>query len=255
VISIRVDDVTVPSLPARGNNMRQRGEETPSHTGGLSETARQRLDEHRKNRDRQRGESVYDFLLGFVILTISAEGITAKHEPRPDAPKGLGDFQRRSNRDREYDRGRRGDRDRYNGDRNRDRDYRNGHERSRDPTPRSVRGGDRDAPSVRVPNVGWDSTPRTQRGEEDDSRSIRHRGWDAPTPRASRGGSPDGDFAIDAREWEEEQIRLDRDWYAAEEGGVFGDEEHNPLAQYEDLAVLKDAEIATKSVVCVIVVY
>lgn len=29
-----------------------------------------------------------------------------------------------------------------------------------------------------------------------------------------------------------------------------GDEDYNPLAQYEDLAVLKDAEIATKQTVC-----
>jgi pre-mRNA-splicing factor ATP-dependent RNA helicase DHX38/PRP16 len=51
------------------------------------------------------------------------------------------------------------------------------------------------------------------------------------------------------REWEEEQLRLDRDWYTgAEEGGVAGDEEHNPLAQYEDLAALKDAEISKKQV-------
>ena len=50
------------------------------------------------------------------------------------------------------------------------------------------------------------------------------------------------------REWEEEQVRLDRDWYSgAEEGGVAGNEEHNPLAQYEDLSVIKEAEIATKA--------
>lgn len=55
---------------------------------------------------------------------------------------------------------------------------------------------------------------------------------------------------MDAREWEEEQIRLDRDWYSgAEEGGLMGDEEHNPLAQYEDLAAIKQAEIAKKQVV------
>ena len=54
---------------------------------------------------------------------------------------------------------------------------------------------------------------------------------------------------LDAREWEEEQLRLDRDWYStAEEGGLMGDEEHNPLAQYEDLAVQKEKEIATKQV-------
>jgi pre-mRNA-splicing factor ATP-dependent RNA helicase DHX38/PRP16 len=68
-----------------------------------------------------------------------------------------------------------------------------------------------------------------------------------------RDTSPDGDdraFGLDSREWEEEQVRLDRDWYTgAEEGGVAGDEEHNPLSQYEDLAATKDAEIASKQIV------
>ena len=48
-------------------------------------------------------------------------------------------------------------------------------------------------------------------------------------------------------EWEEEQVRLDRDWYmGAEEGGVAGDEEHNPLASYNDLEQLKQLEISNK---------
>ncbi|KAG6850177.1 hypothetical protein H0H93_016857 [Arthromyces matolae] len=153
-------------------------------------------------------------------------GVTAVNE-RKDVHQGLGDFQRRSNRDR-------------------DRGWSTRHEtRSWDSTPRSVR----DAP---VPNVGWDSTPRNHRGEESGWGGARNRMWDAPTPRAARGSSPDGDsgaLGLDTREWEEEQVKLDRDWYtSAEEGGIAGDEEHNPLAQYEDLNVLKEAEIATKQV-------
>ncbi|KAF8876489.1 P-loop containing nucleoside triphosphate hydrolase protein [Infundibulicybe gibba] len=213
----------VPSVPAaRASTVRQRGEETPSHPGGLSETGRKRLEEYRKSRDKQR------------------EGITAMNEPRGDAPKGLGDFQRRSNRDR--DRGWRGKRD-Y--DRQQDRGS-----HGWDITPRSVRGSG-DAPSVRVPNVGWESTPRNLRGDEGWG-GAKNRLWDAPTPRAARGGSPDGDdgaIGIDAREWEEEQVKLDRDWYTgAEDGGVAGDAEHNPLSQYEDLNGIKQAEIATKQV-------
>ncbi|KAJ8591344.1 P-loop containing nucleoside triphosphate hydrolase protein [Rhizopogon salebrosus TDB-379] len=213
----------VPSLPVgRGNNLRQRGEETPSHPGGLSDTARKRLEEHRRLREKQR------------------EGITAVQEQRSDASRGLGDFQRRSNRD--SDRGwvrRDYDKDQHNG-----RDW--------DSTPRSERSNsNRDAPSVRVPNVGWDSTPRRQEGEGSGWGGARNRAWDAPTPRVPRGGSPedDGLLGVDVREWEEEQLRLDRDWYTgAEEGGVAGDEEHNPLAQYEDLSALKEAEIAKKQV-------
>ncbi|KAJ7725514.1 P-loop containing nucleoside triphosphate hydrolase protein [Mycena maculata] len=114
--------------------------------------------------------------------------------------------------------------------------------------PRSVRGNG-DAPSVRVPNVGWDSTPRRPGEENSGWGGANNRLWDAPTPRNVRAGSPDDALGLDAREWEEEQVRLDRDWYTgAEEGGVAGDEENNPLAQYEDLNALKTAEIATKQV-------
>ncbi|KAJ7773015.1 P-loop containing nucleoside triphosphate hydrolase protein [Mycena metata] len=209
----------VPSLPLpRSDNQRQRGAETPSHPGGLSETGRKRLEEYRRNKDKQR------------------EGITAANERREDGPKGLGDFQRRSNRDR--DRG-------WGGKRDFDQPQ-NG--RGWDATPRSVRGNG-DAPSVRVPNVGWDSTPRRPGDENSGWGAANNRLWDAPTPRNVRAGSPDDAIGLDAREWEEEQIRLDRDWYTgAEEGGVAGDEENNPLAQYEDLNALKSAEIATKQV-------
>jgi pre-mRNA-splicing factor ATP-dependent RNA helicase DHX38/PRP16 len=121
-------------------------------------------------------------------------------------------------------------------------------------TPHSERSSLRDdAPSLRVPNVKWDATPRGRRdGDSGGWGSTSSRGWDAPTPRASRGSSPDeGNMQLDMREWEEEQVRLDRDWYmGAEEGGLVGDEEHNPLAQYDDLTVVKQAEIAKRAPVC-----
>jgi hypothetical protein len=53
----------VPTLPAsRSSNIRQRGEETPSHPGGLSEVGRQRLDDYRRNRDKQRGMFIVSYL-------------------------------------------------------------------------------------------------------------------------------------------------------------------------------------------------
>ncbi|EMD41300.1 hypothetical protein CERSUDRAFT_41863 [Gelatoporia subvermispora B] len=209
----------VPNIPAsRTAHIRQRGEETPSHPGGLSETGRKKLEEYRRNRERQR------------------EGIRAEPEKRDDAPRGLGDFQRRSNRDRPYDRRRGGDRDQ-------DR-------RGWDATPRSERGGRDDAPSVRVPNVPWDSTPR--RASSPSGSGMRSRRWDAPTPRRPSPrdeDEPEGALGLDVREWEEEQIRLDRDWYmGAEEGGGPGDEEFNPLSQYEDLGAMREAQAATKQV-------
>ena len=163
-----------------------------------------------------------------------AEGITAKNELRQDGPRGLGDFQRRLNRDRPYDR--------------RDHDRRNW-----DATPRSERSRrGEDAPSVRIPNASWDATPRRPNSPGGSGPNVRSRRWDAPTPR--RGQSPgsdegDGALGLDAREWEEEQTRLDRDWYmGAEEGGVMGEEEYNPLSQYDDLAAVKEEQMAKKQV-------
>ena len=65
------NDLVVPSIPASRMHNRQRGEETPSHPGGLSESARQKLEEHRRNRERQKGTwfgtcfecSLYDFFV------------------------------------------------------------------------------------------------------------------------------------------------------------------------------------------------
>lgn len=169
------------------------------------------------------------------LLTGHTEGIAAPQQRREDGPRGLGDFQRRSNRDQL--------------DRRRGRNDRKGW----DATPRSERGASReDAPSVRVPNVGWDSTPRRSEDGAGWGKSG-NRSWDA-TPRTSRGGSPieDGMANLDVREWEEEQIRLDRDWYMGpEDGNIAGDEDFNPLAQYEDLGAAKQAELATRAVVSV----
>ncbi|KIY61252.1 P-loop containing nucleoside triphosphate hydrolase protein [Cylindrobasidium torrendii FP15055 ss-10] len=193
----RTEDVTfkVPNLPSR--NTRQRGEETPCGAG-LSDTARsQRLEEHRRNREKQR------------------DGIAITEERRDDGPKGL-DY---DCRDRGWDSTPRGN------------------------TSRRSNNGD---VTVRVPNVGWDATPRLYRDDTtDDVDPSMSRRWDAPTPRMSRNGSPSYD--TNTREWEDEQARLDRDWYTGA-GALAGDEEHNPLSQYEDLSLLKEKEIQAKSV-------
>ncbi|KAI0274006.1 pre-mRNA splicing factor [Russula aff. rugulosa BPL654] len=205
----------VPSLPAsRMSHTRQRAEDTPSHPGGLSEEGRMLLEAHRRRRDHQR------------------EGIPAHQEKKVDRPRGLDDFKRRSNRDRDRVRGRQ--------------EYPRGWE----VTPRSDRGPSRDdAPSLRVPNLRWDATPRSQSDSSGGGWGrTGARAWDAPTPRVLRDASPDqGNAELDIREWEEEQVRLDRDWYmGAEEGSLIGDEEHNPLAQYEDLTIIKPVEVAKR---------
>lgn len=149
--------------------------------------------------------------------------------PVPSLPPSRGeDFQRRSHKGYSKSSGRRHDHQDW---------------RSWDSTPQSERGSRRgDSQSTRVPNVGWESTPRTPlNGGSSGWGGARNRTWDAPTPRVPRGRSPeDGLLGVDIREWEEEQLRLDRDWYSgAEEGFVAGDEERNPLAQYEGFNPLK----------------
>ncbi|TIA90553.1 hypothetical protein E3P99_01514 [Wallemia hederae] len=60
-----------------------------------------------------------------------------------------------------------------------------------------------------------------------------------PLPSYSWDSTP-SHHAIDlthTKDYEEEQMRLDRDWYSSlgEESGVAGDSEHNPFSQYDDL--------------------
>ncbi|KAG8761183.1 DEAH-box RNA helicase prp16 [Serendipita sp. 396] len=211
----KLDDGTafkVPSLPAsRSNTQRQRIEDTPSRGPGLSEEARKRLEEYRKGRE-----------------TYRSDGISAKNDRSSQDTGGLGDFQRRLNRDT------------YNG---------KGSQNRPQQTPRR---GDE---SIRSARDRWDATPRDPTGADGNWGGVRNRRWDAPTPRASSSRATDDDESdtglgrFDAREWEEEQTRLDRDWYmASEDGTLMGDEEHNPLAQWEDLETKKQAEIAAKQV-------
>jgi hypothetical protein len=48
--------IAVPSIPAsRTSGSRLRVEETPTHTGGLTEAGRKKLEEHKRNREKQRG--------------------------------------------------------------------------------------------------------------------------------------------------------------------------------------------------------
>jgi pre-mRNA-splicing factor ATP-dependent RNA helicase DHX38/PRP16 len=108
----------------------------------------------------------------------------------------LGDFQQRANKDRRWGRY---DRKQF----------------AEPPTPSA---------SVRVPNVGWDSTPRVGGSSSEGGWGrVKEQRWDA-TPVAKRGGDDEEDGyggALETREWEEEQVKLDRDWYmTGEEGGV-----------------------------------
>lgn len=119
------------------------------------------------------------------------------------------------------------------------------------PTPRTERGRIEDG-SLRVPNRGWDETPRDGRSRAGPSNGrTMNRSWDTATPRANRDPSPDDgqEVQVDVREWEEEQVRLDRDWYSTyDEGNVAGDEDHNPFAGFEGFGAEKEKEMEAKAV-------
>lgn len=211
-----------------------KAEETPSHGGGLSDLARQRLEARRRERNKPQTQ-------------------TSAAVPKREERRGFGDFQEKLNkgswqdrdRDRGYDRRDR-DRgyDRDRGDRRGDRDYDRSGSGSWDNDSESRSDRRYDGGSIRVPNRRWDDTPGGRRGLDGPGSAGRSRGWDE-TPSRSREDSPE--FKVDAKEWEEEQIRLDRDWYNFDdEGAVAGDEENNPFAQWSNLEQGKEAEMEQK---------
>ena len=153
-------DLAAPIRPPASGNVRQRVEDTPSHPGGISETARKKLEEYRRNRSG--GDAQAD----------------SRVERGPtDSAELLASFNNRLNRDRLPR-----------------------PPRERDmppPPPMPPRGGSRGDTSLMrqvmatptnaapIVNRAWDSTPSA--GE----RSTARRSWDA-TPRTDRGG---GSFA------------------------------------------------------------
>lgn len=266
--SSNVPQFKVPSRPASLQQPRQRGEETPSHPGGLTEGARQRLEERRRTREK------------------ASSGSQAQKEAESSNEKGrFTEFRERLNRnvnggrgnmkERESDREERERREARDRDRERNRydnrDSRNGSGSRWDSNSRDTKSNSRWGPptngtsssrrdngwnstprsSAPLPNRSWDSTPKpynkprqdqgwTPRTEAGSATPVgSRRGWDS-TPRTERGGAREGDesrLTLAGRNFEEEDSStLDREWYSMEEGGVAGDEEHNPFAQYEDMA-------------------
>ncbi|KAI8444418.1 adenosinetriphosphatase [Phakopsora pachyrhizi] len=211
----------VPTRPASQHfNRRQRPDDTPSHGPGLSSTAQVKLDEHRKRR--------------------AAMANQEKHDSRGMIPKDNGaleKFRERANRSRMNSR--RQDESRRNlADMERSR-------RNENPisdTPSS--GGDslhmikgrawESTPSSSHNNLlgrsslkrSWDSTPRST------AKAPSRREWDTPFTVADNDDTLGS--GIDAREWEEEQVRLDRDWYNTEEGTLVGDD-YNPFGSYDEV--------------------
>ncbi|XP_030382002.1 pre-mRNA-splicing factor ATP-dependent RNA helicase PRP16 [Scaptodrosophila lebanonensis] len=250
------------SFEKLSRQLREHKDETPSHTGGVSEKARERLREH-IHRDRNKA--------GGVRCTTREE----------TSSSSTGD-QRHRERDRGRDKDRDRHRERYDDNRrhwNRERDR----DRYRDQDRHRSRSHSSSVRSVRTPrepatpggggisNSSWDD-------EDGDSFGGRKSDWDFPTPRGSGGGGQKGEWSARSNSsgfssshnrssrrhhdntqrptpahrynqwapdrkhsgatpwgkdresqdlWEEEQRRLDREWYNIDEGY---DDEHNPFS-------------------------
>ena len=147
-----------PSRPASSaqSQVRHRGSETPSHPGGLSDTAARRLEEHRRKRAMAadaRNEASSKGKQAAPSNNISGSSNSVRST---DSARLNGDSWRPSDRDRDQRR------TSYS-DRNRD---------SSDPRQHGHRDSD---PSQRLERRTWDSTPRSSsRGSDTDRWTPRH---------------------------------------------------------------------------------
>ncbi|SCV73120.1 BQ2448_7045 [Microbotryum intermedium] len=261
------DEFKIPSRTGP-TNLRARPDDTPSHPGGLSQVARQKLDEHRaKKTGKSRPEGVVD---------------SRYERDRDEAGKrAMESFRDRLNRNDGRDYGSRGGRRKDRDEEGRSRDqmgdlWAQQAPPSRD-NGRTPRRDVYDTPSNaeisahRVKNQSWDSTPSSSRSGRGNG-SRPHHSWDS-TPRSSVHGSTKGSSArewdtprsvragfgdespgplpppssvVDEQEWAEEQQRLDRDWYNSDEmGGEAGD--NSAFGGYDDYDSLKEAELLRRA--------
>lgn len=231
--------------------IRQPKDETPTYTGGVSDLARNRLIEH-LTKDRKKG-AVY--ASSSNNRKRSSDSHRSSHSS--DGRHYEKDRERRKNRDRRDDR--------YKRDPDSSRSINTPRFKDEPRTPKySGKDGvatsswddDDDRPSSQK-RSSWDfPTPKSYADDRPDSSarsssssSIRRRGkYEDDTPRATpahkynswandrkRSGAtpmtsstrqPWGDNAEDRGLWEEEQRRLDREWYNMDEGY---DDENNPF--------------------------
>ncbi|KAJ2525068.1 hypothetical protein GGI11_000340 [Coemansia sp. RSA 2049] len=225
------------------SSLRKRRADTPSDPGGVSASAQQRLEEHRR-RLTQRHRQADPHTGGRSRIGDSERDTRRDHRPRSRSP------------------------DRRDGGSERGTSRSSG---KRDESRSSSRIGTPGRPSTSSGKGSrWDMpTPQhrqqlsdTGRREEtrDLSRSFGTPGrpstggnsrgsrWDAPTPQHRQapttprwrqwtdigGREDDNTDTTDRREWEAAQRQLDRDWYGGDETGGAVDDAHNPFADYVD---------------------
>ncbi|BGP30842.1 Pre-mRNA-splicing factor ATP-dependent RNA helicase PRP16 [Rhodotorula toruloides] len=243
----------VPTRRSAPSNLRNRPSDTPSHPGGLSDTARRRLEEHRAKR---------------AAAAADTRELKGRDEGGRSAMEG---FRERLNRneERRRDRDARGGREPERDGRERDQGYggrtsqrAGGYEpetpggsstsaarlrnQSWDSTP--SRGGPRDPSATPRSRASWDSTPRSSSGRRDERewdtpRSVRVAGGDESPYPLREPPSALGDIDGDAGGWEQDVREVDRSWYNIDEAG-------NEVAQdfegYDDFAD-REAELIQKA--------
>ncbi|KAL8286977.1 hypothetical protein RQP46_003983 [Phenoliferia psychrophenolica] len=219
----QVGEFKMPSRP-NPTNLRQKADATPSHGGGLSSAAQQKLDEHRARKQKSRPEGVVD----------------SRHDRERDESgrRAIDDFRGRLNKeDPVHDTPSSSEvtAARIKG-------------QSWDSTPSSQRGGN--APPR---PQSWESTPRSVSGTPArQSQSSNGREWDTPMRTPYNGDESPAPFnytapptsVIDEADWAEEQTRLDRDWYNIDEAGGM---EEDGFGGYADYDREKEAELQQKA--------
>ncbi|SPC61824.1 probable PRP16 - RNA-dependent ATPase [Ustilago sp. UG-2017b] len=218
-----------PLRPASAahSQIRARGNETPSHPGGLSDTAARRLEEHRRKR-AMAADARADASSKGKQVTVASTSNGATSSAAVDRSKR--DSWRASDRNDNGNAYRRDSRDRG--------------------TPSSQR----------LERRTWDSTPRhtPRRTDESDRWTPRHSGsipqtvpsdpslastrsagsrrWDETPSHHNSSNNRSSPIPKDTT-WEDSHDRqLDRDWYDMEESTTLAaDSEHDPFSQYSDL--------------------
>ncbi|KAJ1576364.1 hypothetical protein NDA12_002800 [Ustilago hordei] len=218
-----------PLRPASASHsqIRARGNETPSHPGGLSDTAARRLEEHRRKRAMAADARADASSKGKqVTVAFTSNGATSSVA----VGRSKGDSWRASDRND------------------------NGNAYGRDSR-------DRGTPSSqRLERRTWDSTPRhtPRRTDESDrwtprysgsiprtvpsdpslasTRSAGSRRWDETPSHHNSSNNRSSPIPKDTT-WEDSDDRqLDRDWYDMEESTTLAaDSEQDPFSQYSDL--------------------
>lgn len=230
---------------------REKYDETPTHTGGVTREAKERMEERRRKEEKKRG--IY---VASDVKERNENNDSYRKDLRREKDKGRDRY-----RDRRRDRGRDRDRERSRGDRDGEkRNDRRNEERNEYRSERSYNRSQRswsESPRFKdeplTPMFSVKDTPSRTGWEEDDvSTPSAKSSWEHPTPKTEpreddwsmRRPTPAHRFNSWAPErsrtgatplagkeeevpwgsekdrllWEEEQKRLDREWYGLDQG-------------------------------------